>query len=68
MRNRKFSLSVFSILTILYSYLFIVIQLEDYSMIMGSTGLFILLAAVMYITRNVDWYSLGKKEVPPLPL
>jgi len=26
---------------------------------MGSLGLFLALASVMYFTRNVDWYAAG---------
>ena len=56
------------VLTILYAYLFVVLQLEDYAMIMGSIGLFIVLATVMYITRKIDWYAIetepDKVEAP----
>lgn len=41
-----------------YAYLFGVLQLEDYALVMGSVGLFILIAVLMYATRNVDWYRL----------
>ncbi len=56
--NSRFALTILGILTILYGYLFIVLQLEDYALIMGSVGLLIILAAVMYITRKIDWYSI----------
>ena len=60
LKNNYFSLTVFGILTILYAFLYIVLQLEDYALLMGSIGLFIVLATVMYITRKIDWYSLDK--------
>jgi len=41
-----------------YGYLFGVLQLEDYALVMGSVGIFILIAVLMYATRNVDWYRL----------
>ncbi|PIE89862.1 MAG: cell envelope integrity protein CreD [Acidobacteria bacterium] len=59
-KNPKFTITVFVILAILYGYLYIVIQLEDFALIMGSIGLFVLLATVMYITRKIDWYTLEK--------
>ena len=62
LKNKYFTYTVFSILTILYLYLFIVLQLEDYALIMGAIGLFLVLSAVMYITRKIDWYSLEKTE------
>ena len=55
--NSRFALTIFGLLTILYSYLFIVLQLEDYALIMGSVGLLVILAVVMYLTRKIDWYD-----------
>lgn len=45
------------ILGILYGYLYILLQLEDYALLMGSIGLFVALACVMYVTRKIDWYG-----------
>lgn len=55
--NTRFSLTILGILTILYCYLFIVLQLEDYALILGSLGLLSILTLVMYITRRIDWYE-----------
>lgn len=41
----------------LYSFLYVVLQLEMYSLLAGSIGLFLILAIVMYATRNIDWYA-----------
>ncbi|RLD12569.1 MAG: cell envelope integrity protein CreD [Chlamydiae bacterium] len=61
LKNNRFTLAVFGILIVLYSYLYVVLQLEDYALIMGSIGLLFVLSTVMYITRKIDWYSLEKK-------
>ena len=45
-------------LTILYGYLYLLLRLEDYALIAGSTGLFVMLALVMFLTRRVNWYDL----------
>jgi inner membrane protein len=45
-------------LTILYGFLYILLQNQDYSLLLGSVGLFLILAAVMYLTRNVNWYRI----------
>jgi inner membrane protein len=29
---------------------------------MGSLGLLLILAVIMYLTRNVDWYGLKREE------
>jgi inner membrane protein len=45
------------VLAALYFYLYIVLQLEDYALLVSSIGLFLTLALVMFAVRNVDWYS-----------
>jgi inner membrane protein len=47
------------ILVILYLFIYIIIQLQDYALLMGSIGLFIVLALVMYLSRKIDWYSIN---------
>ncbi len=44
----------------LYFYLYVLLQLEDYALLLGSLGLFALLAAAMALTRRVDWYAVGR--------
>ncbi len=44
-----------ALLTGLYAVLYILLSLEAYSLLIGSLMLFIALAAVMYVTRNLDW-------------
>ena len=48
------------ILILIYSYIFVLLQLEEYALIAGSIGLFFILALVMYMSRNVDWYHMNK--------
>ncbi len=45
-------------LTILYGFLYILLQNQDYALLIGSVGLFLIIAAVMYTTRNVNWYQI----------
>jgi inner membrane protein len=56
--NSRFALLIFGILTLLYCYLFIVLQLEDYALIMGSIGLLSILTIVMYTTRKINGYDI----------
>ncbi len=46
------------ILVLLYGYLYVILQLQDYALLMGSIGLFIVLAIVMYLTRKIDWFTI----------
>ena len=33
------------------------LQLQDYSLLLGTAGLFVVLAIVIIVTRNIDWYT-----------
>lgn len=57
LNGRKRALAMSGMLVLLYSYLYVLLQAEDYALLLGSIGLFVILAAVMYLTRKVDWYS-----------
>lgn len=56
--------SFFSVLLVLvYSINFTLIQLVDFSILIGSIGIFLFLATVMFVSRNIDWYSTQKVRV-----
>ena len=44
----------------LYALLFVLLNLEAWSLMIGSVLLFVALAGVMYATRHVDWSSVGR--------
>ena len=46
------------LLALLYAALYGLLQSEDHALVAGSVLIFGLLAAVMLLTRNVDWYAL----------
>ena len=50
-------LVIAGVLAILYGFLYVNLQLQDYALLLGSIGLFVMLAVVMYLTRNIDWFS-----------
>ena len=41
----------------LYLFLFTIIQLQDYALLMGSIGLFIILGLIMKASHQVKWYA-----------
>jgi len=49
-------------LTALYGFLYVTVQAQDYALLFGSFGLFISMALVMYLTRKIDWFAIGKKD------
>ncbi|MFO7722522.1 MAG: cell envelope integrity protein CreD [Bacteroidales bacterium] len=61
LKRRKLIVLVGFILVALYTFLFTILQLEDYSLLMGSIGLFIVMALIMYLSRNVKWQGSGEK-------
>lgn len=55
LKNRKFPLFIGAALSVLYTFIFVIIQMEDYALLVGSIGLFLILGAVMYFSRKIDW-------------
>ena len=41
-------------LLLVYGYLYGVLQLQDYALLLGTAGLFLVLGVVMYATRNLE--------------
>ncbi len=52
-----------AVLTGLYGLLYVILNAEDYALVIGSTLLFAALAATMYVTRKIDWFQLTGAEV-----
>lgn len=57
LRSAKISMFIGAQLSVQYGFVYTLIQLQDYALLMGSIGLFITLAAVMYFSRKIKWNS-----------
>ncbi len=57
LKNYKLTILQALILLLLYTFVYIIIQLEDFALLMGSIGIFIILAIVMFISKKIDWYG-----------
>ncbi|MFK7032526.1 cell envelope integrity protein CreD [Flavobacterium oreochromis] len=53
--NLKFSTFISLSLISLYTFIYVIIQLESYALLVGSIGLFTILGLIMYVSRNIDW-------------
>lgn len=61
-KNHKVTMIVLGSFTSLYGILYTILQQEDKALLFGSISLFVALAMVMFFTRDIDWYNIGKKE------
>jgi inner membrane protein involved in colicin E2 resistance len=61
-RSRKLGFRALAVFTLLYSFIYVLLRLEDYALLVGATASFAAVAATMFVTRNVDWYSGGSRE------
>lgn len=57
MKRKRPALIMAGLLSILYLYIFILIQLETLALLAGSLGLFIILAVLMYFSKKINWYN-----------
>ena len=58
-------------LCLLYIFLYVILQLEDVALLIGSIGLFIILGTIMFFSRKINWYkeeeAENNKQVTSLP-
>ena len=59
-KQQKLTLFIGLLLVMLYGFVFTLLQLQDYALLIGSIGLFGILAVVMYFSRKIDWYALAE--------
>jgi inner membrane protein len=61
-KNKSLSFLLAGILIFLYGFIFILLQMEEYALLMGSIGLFIVLAIIMFLSRKINWEDIGSSE------
>ncbi len=45
------------LMTCFYAFIFVIIQAQDFSLLIGSIGLFLIVGLLMYFSRNIKWYK-----------
>ncbi|MBT9511864.1 MAG: cell envelope integrity protein CreD [Acidovorax sp.] len=55
-------------IALLYGLLYVLLQLEQTALVVGAIALFLVLAAVMVLTRKVNWYGLSQGSTPSRPM
>jgi inner membrane protein len=59
--DKKRSVFFAGLLALLYGCLYILLQLEDFALLVGVLVLLVVLGVLMFITRKIDWYSVRLK-------
>ncbi|MCR5192560.1 MAG: cell envelope integrity protein CreD [Bacteroidales bacterium] len=57
MHNRKVGMLIGGVLAVCYTFIYILLQIESYALLVGSIGLFVVLAVAMSASRKVEWYK-----------
>jgi inner membrane protein len=55
LKNKKAAALFAGILSVFYTFIFVIIQLEDFALMVGSIALFIIIAVLMYFSRKINW-------------
>lgn len=61
-KNQNIVLSILSMLISFYGFVYVLLQLQDYSLLLGNIALFLILAAIMFFTRKVNWFDVLKSK------
>lgn len=62
-KDQRSTLLLSSILGIFYLFIYILMQLRDYSLIAGTIGIFIILAILMRVSTKINWYQFDNSHV-----
>ena len=63
LKSNNLALLLSGILSTLYAFIFIIIQMQDFTLLFGSLGIFIILALTMFFSRKIDWYGIGHERL-----
>ena len=58
----KLGMLIGGILILFYGFMYTILQLQDYSLLLGNIALFIILAVIMFSTRKINWYDILSNE------
>lgn len=62
-KDQKSALLLSSILALFYLFIYILMQLRDYSLVAGTIGIFIILAILMRVSTKINWYQFDNSHV-----
>jgi len=56
-QSKQISTIITGMLMMFYGFMYVILQLQDYSLLIGNIALFIILAAIMFFTRKINWFD-----------
>lgn len=59
---RRKAFFVGGLMVFIYGYLYTLLQLETFALAIGSVFMFVVLAGLMWVTRQIDWYSISGEK------
>ncbi|MFZ6008929.1 MAG: cell envelope integrity protein CreD [Bacteroidota bacterium] len=57
LRTMKLTILFTLLLVVFYSFIFVIILQQDFSLLLGSIGLFLIVGLLMYFSRKIKWYK-----------
>jgi inner membrane protein len=63
LQNIRLTLLFTIVLVIFYTFIFVIIQEQDFSLLIGSIGLFLIIGMLMYTSRKIHWYKPASGDV-----
>ncbi|MCJ7554897.1 MAG: cell envelope integrity protein CreD, partial [Ignavibacteriaceae bacterium] len=62
-KDRTIVMSILTMLILFYGFVYVLLQMQDYSLLLGNLALFLILAAIMFFTRKINWFDVLKGKV-----
>jgi inner membrane protein len=57
LRSKLLIVTFTSLLAFFYGFIFVIVQMQDFSLLIGSIGLFLIIGLIMYFSRGIKWYG-----------
>ena len=56
-KEKKTAWGIGALLAVLYAFIYVLLQLENYALMVGSIGIFVVLGIAMFASQKIDWYK-----------
>jgi inner membrane protein len=57
-KSKQIASIITGMLFIFYGFMYVILHLQDYSLLLGTIVLFIILASIMFFTRKINWFEI----------